>query len=83
LERALGGSAGDVGISEGFVDEVQALMMPGTSALFVLDQEGKMHEILKGIRGLGGTILKTNVDMERARLVQCTLTAVGELEDTT
>jgi uncharacterized membrane protein len=75
LVRAAGGHAADVGISEDFIEEVQVLMKPGTSALFVLDREGEMHEILKGIRGLGGTILKTNVDMERARLVQSTLAA--------
>ena len=75
LVRAAGASAADVGISEDFVEEAQALMRPGTSALFVLDQEGDLRETLQGIRGLGGTILKTNVDLERARLVQSTLKA--------
>jgi len=75
------GSAGTVGVmaSAGiggdFVREVQALMKPGTSALFVLDGEGNMDEIMRGIRGLGGTVLKTNVDVERARLIQSTLSA--------
>jgi hypothetical protein len=31
--------------------------------------------ILHSIRGLGGTVLKTNVDLERVRLIQSTLTA--------
>ena len=48
-------------------------MKPGTSALFVLDQERDMDAILQGIRGLGGTVLRTNVDMERAKLIQSTL----------
>jgi len=39
----------------------------------VLDNEGDIDVILHGIRGLGGTVLKTNVDVERARLVQSTL----------
>jgi hypothetical protein len=34
-----------------------------------------MEVILRGIRGLGGTIMKTNVDVERARLIQSTLNA--------
>jgi hypothetical protein len=34
-----------------------------------------MHAILPAIRGLGGTVLKTNVDLERAKLIQCTLAA--------
>ena len=63
------------GIADDFVKEVQRLMKPGTSALFVLDRAGDMDVILHGIRGLGGTVLKTNVDVERARLIQSTLAA--------
>ena len=64
-----------VGIADDFVRDVERLMKPGTSALFVLDSEGEMDVILHGIRGLGGTIMKTNVDVERARLIQSTLNA--------
>jgi uncharacterized membrane protein len=71
-----GGAGAEVGIDDDFVNEVQKLMKPGTSALFVLDQEGDMEAILQGIRGLGGTVLKANVDVERARLIQSTLAAV-------
>jgi uncharacterized membrane protein len=74
LAQAGGGTAADVGITEGFVTEVQALLRPGTSALFVLDREGDLPAILEGIRGLGGTVLKTNVDLQRAQLIQATLT---------
>ena len=62
-------------IADDFVKDVQRLMKPGTSALFVLDRAGDMDVILHAIRGLGGTVLKTNVDVERARLIQSTLTA--------
>jgi uncharacterized membrane protein len=54
---------------------VKELMKPGTSAIFVLDDEGDMDVILRKIRGLGGTVLKTNVDLERAQLIQSTLAA--------
>jgi uncharacterized membrane protein len=74
LCRAAGGvPASAVGIGEDFVSAVAGLVKPGTSALFVLDQVGDMEAILQGIRGLGGTVLKTNVDLEQARLIQCTL----------
>ena len=66
------------GIDGAFVKDVQALMKPATSAVFVLDAEGDMDAILNGIRGLGGTILKTNVDVERARLIQSTLASTPE-----
>ena len=63
------------GIGDDFVREVQGLMKPGTSALFVLDSEGDMDVILHALRGLGGTVLRTNVDLERAQLIQSTLAA--------
>jgi uncharacterized membrane protein len=66
-----------VGIGDDFVREVEGLMQPGTSALFVLDSEGDMEVILHAIRGLGGTVLRTNVDVERAKLIQSTLAATA------
>ncbi len=63
------------GIADDFIATVQGLMKPGTSAIFVLDSEGDMDVILHAIRGLGGTVLKTNVNAERARLIQATLAA--------
>jgi uncharacterized membrane protein len=75
LTRGTGGAAAEVGIDEAFIDEVKAQMQPGSSALFLLDHEGDMEETLQGIRGLGGTVLKTNVDVTRARLIQSTLAA--------
>ena len=76
---AMVGGAGTVavlasaGVGEDFISEVKGLMKPGTSAIFVLDQEGDMDVILPAIRGLGGTVLKTNVDLEHAQLIQSTL----------
>jgi uncharacterized membrane protein len=64
------------GIPTDFIREVERMMKPGTSALFVLDVEGDMDVILATLRGLGGTILQTNVDVERARLIQSILSAV-------
>jgi len=52
-------------------------MKPGTSALFVLDEQEDMEVTLHKIRGLGGTVLKTNVDLERAKLIQSTLAAAS------
>jgi uncharacterized membrane protein len=75
LLASLGGAADTACISNHFVRDVEGLMKPGTSVLFVLDEVGNMDAILRGIRGLGGTVLKTNVDLERARLIQSTLSA--------
>ena len=65
--------ANSVGIEDKFIRDVAGMMKPGTSALLVLDDEGDMEVILHAIRGLGGTVLKTNVNLERARLIQATL----------
>jgi uncharacterized membrane protein len=77
IGAVLGGAgsaaAAGVGIDDDFVREVEAMMKPGTSVLFVLDDEGDMDVILHAIRGLGGTVLKTNVNVERAKLIQATL----------
>src|SRR5262245_35549494 len=81
LARASGCAAAAAGISEDFIDEVRALMKPGTSALFVLDQAGDMPAILRALRGLGGAVLRTNVDVNHAKLVQSTLAAVGNQEE--
>lgn len=79
LGAAVGaGVQASVGIADGFVCEVEGMMRPGTSALFVLDHEGNMDVILHQIRGLGGTVLKTNVDVERAKLIQATLAGAPE-----
>jgi uncharacterized membrane protein len=67
--------ASAVGIEKQFVNDVRDILKPGSSALLVLDDEGDMDVILHAIRGLGGTVLKTNVDVERAKLIQSTLLA--------
>jgi uncharacterized membrane protein len=80
LARNAGDTLVEAGIDTDFVNEVQALLMPGSSALFILDREGDDTALLQGIRGLGGTVLKTNVDLERAKLIQATLVA-AQAED--
>jgi uncharacterized membrane protein len=65
-------------IGEDFIREVEALMKPGSSALFVLDDAEDMEVILHRIQGLGGTVLKTNVDLERAKLIQSRLVASAD-----
>jgi uncharacterized membrane protein len=46
LMRTAGGAAAELGIDDKFIGEVEAFMKPGTSALFVLDQEGDLEAIL-------------------------------------
>jgi uncharacterized membrane protein len=73
---------GAAAISDDFVHAVEKMMNPGSSALFVLDQVGDLDAILHGIHGLGGTVLKTTVDLPRAMLIQSTLAAPATNDDT-
>jgi uncharacterized membrane protein len=75
---ALAGSTGSalaarVGLGDDFIREVESLMKPGTSALFVMDEVADMDMILHSIQGLGGTVLKTNVDPVQAKRIQQSL----------
>jgi uncharacterized membrane protein len=62
-----------LGIDQKFKQEIASMIRPETSALLVLDVAENMNAILGRLQGLGGRILKTNVDIERANLVQSTL----------
>jgi uncharacterized membrane protein len=59
-----------LGIDETFKREIASMMQPASSALLVLDIAQNMNAILPRLEGLGGRILKTNVDIERANLIQ-------------
>ena len=80
---ALVGSAGSavgaasVGISEDFIRDVEARMKPNTSMLFVLDDVEDMDVILHEIQGLGGAVIRTNVDRERVKVVQLALSGTS------
>ena len=67
--------ASGIGIDDGFIQDVEAVMKPATSVLFVLDDQGDMELLLYKIRGLGGTVMRTNVDLDQAKLIQSTLSA--------
>jgi uncharacterized membrane protein len=62
-------------IGDDFIREVKDLMQPGTSVLFVVDRAQDLNAIVDAIQGMGGTVLKTNVDLDRARLIQSALAA--------
>jgi uncharacterized membrane protein len=73
LGGALAAAGARVGISDEFVREVEVLMTPGATVLFVMDEWGDREAVLHNLRGLGGTVLKTNVDPGWAKEVQAAL----------
>lgn len=72
---SVAGAARRFGIGDDFLDDVKAAMTPGTSALFLLTRTDNPEAVLRHLRGLGGTVLKTNVNADLARQVQETLAA--------
>jgi uncharacterized membrane protein len=64
-------------MEENFLRDVDRMMKPGTSALFVLGLMTDADAFLAGIRGLGGTVLKASVDVETVQRIQSALSAAG------
>jgi uncharacterized membrane protein len=63
----------DVKIDPTFVRQVEEVMKPGASVVFLLDRAGGLDRLLPRLHGLGGEVLRTNVDVERARQIQAAL----------
>src|SRR5467141_4705684 len=58
----LGGYLTDVGIDDKWMKETAAAIQPGTAALFVLVRKVTADKVLEGLKGEGGTVLKTSLD---------------------
>jgi uncharacterized membrane protein len=72
---AIVAAAAQIKIDPEFVREVEALLTPGASALFVMAEWSDQEVVLYQLRGIGGTVLKSNVDPEWAKKVQASLAA--------
>jgi uncharacterized membrane protein len=66
-------------LEEDFLRDVNGIMKPGTSTLFVLGRMTDAETFLAGRRGLGGTVLKASVDVETVERIQSALSAAGDL----
>ncbi|MFY9819498.1 MAG: DUF1269 domain-containing protein, partial [Pseudolabrys sp.] len=59
---AIGGALTDVGINDKWMKDTAAAIEPGTAALFVLVRKVTGDKVLEGLKGEGGTVLKTSLD---------------------
>src|SRR6516164_6274863 len=73
---ALGGYLTDVGIDDKFMKETAAAIQPGTAALFVLARKVTADKVMEGLKGEGGTILKTSLDHTKEAALQAALKGV-------
>src|ERR1700744_2719316 len=58
----IGGYLTDVGIDDKWMKEKAAAIQPGTAALFVLVRKVTADKGLEGLKGEGGTVMKTSLD---------------------
>ena len=73
---AVGGALTDVGINDKFMKETAAAIQPGTAALFVLVRKVTVDKVLEGLKGEGGTVLKTSLDHTKEAALQTALAGV-------
>lgn len=60
----------NMGFEDSFIQEVGEIITPGKCALFLLASMSYSDVLLHHIKGLGGRVLKTNVDLDWAKKVQ-------------
>ena len=66
----------DLGIDDKFMKDTAAAIQPGTAALFVLLRKVTADKVLEGLKGEGGTILKTSLDHTKEAALQAALAGV-------
>jgi uncharacterized membrane protein len=69
----LGGYLTDLGIDDKWMKETAAAIQPGTAALFVLVRKVTADKVLEGLRGEGGTVMKTSLDHTKEAALQAAL----------
>lgn len=73
---AIGGALTDVGINDKWMKEVAAAIQPGTAALFLLIRKVTADKVLEGLRGEGGTVMRTSLDQTKEAALQAALAGV-------
>jgi len=73
---AIGGALTDLGIDDKFMKDTAAAIQPGTAALFVLLRKVTGDKVLEGLKGEGGTILKTSLDHTKEAALQAALAGI-------
>jgi uncharacterized membrane protein len=73
---AIGGALSDVGINDKWMKETAAAIQPGSAALFVLVRKVTADKVLEGLKGEGGTVMKTSLDHTKEAALQAALAGV-------
>jgi uncharacterized membrane protein len=73
---AIGGALTDVGINDRWMKDVAAAIQPGTAALFLLIRRVTADKVLEGLRGEGGTVMRTSLDHTKEAALQAALAGI-------
>jgi uncharacterized membrane protein len=73
---ALSGKLTDIGINDKWMKDVATAIRPGTAALFLLIRKLTADKVLDGLRGEGGTVMKTSLDHTKESALQEALTGI-------
>jgi uncharacterized membrane protein len=73
---SLTGYLSDVGINDKWMKDTAAAIEPGKAALFVLARKVTADKVLDGLKGEGGTVLKTSLDHTKQAALQAALAGV-------
>jgi uncharacterized membrane protein len=72
---AVSGALTDFGIDDKFMTDVAEAVPPGGAALFVLVRKMTTDKVLEGLRGAGGTVLRTSFDKTKDDAIRAALAA--------
>ncbi len=72
---AVSGALTDFGIDDKFMKDVAEAVPPGGAALFVLVRKMTTDKVLEGLRGVGGTVLRTSFDKSKDDAIRAALAA--------
>ncbi len=72
----LGGYLSDIGIDDKWMKDIATAIQPGTVALFVLVRKVTADKVLEGLKGEGGTVMKTSLDHTKEAALQAALAGV-------
>ena len=73
---AIGGALTDVGLDDKWMKETAEVIQPGSAALFVLVRKLTADKVLEGLKGEGGTVLKTSLDHTKEEALKAALAGV-------
>lgn len=72
---AVSGALTDFGINDKFMKDIAEAVPPGGAALFLLVRKMTTDKVLEGLKGVGGTVLRTSFDKSRDDAIRAALAA--------